>query len=325
MTKKKLLLPIGLATIGLVGSAEATLLGVTPNYQAPYIDLENAYIIYDNDGVNASTGLMTVVSFGSRLYSSSTGSNQGQSYWDAAYGGSDWTPDTMLTFAINTSNGSWNPTTAAGANQVTVSYGDPIGGANTPVFSWSGNITNFGWLEDQSYTPDVYEFGTKFDATWEMTGDSYVNMPSNMSQFIDSYLTNLMSGSEGSIIIDNWSGFVDPDNAVTTGKNKNTGWVPNPKAWQRDWVFGASVYPGSNQHDAVMAALAPYLTGLSTTECTKFDKTNCLSLVSSSVFASVFVPIPPALLLWGGALATLLPSLRRFKRNTVANDFAQTA
>ena len=74
-----------------------------------------------------------------------------------------------------------------------------------------------------------------------------------------------------------------------------------------------------------MAALQPYMANLSTTACDKLDKTDCLSLVSSNVSASVFVPIPPALLLWGGALATLLPSLRRFKRNTLANDFAQAA
>lgn len=318
---KKNLLPISLLAMGFMGSANAELLGVTPQYQYPYIDLENTYLIYDNDGVSASTGLLTVVSFGSRLYSSLGGNDASQTYWDAYSGGSDITPDTMLTFAINTSNGSWNSTTANGANQVTIDFGNS---ATSEQFSWTGNVTGFGWSEDNQYTNDIYEFGKRFDATWEMTDDAYANMPSNMGQFVDGYLTSLMSGDEGGIIIDNLAGFVDPDNAVTKGKNKNDGWVPNPKAWQRDWVFGAGVYDDANQDQSTMAALAPYLTGLSTTECTKFDKTNCVSYVNSTIFASVYVPIPPALLLWGGALASLLPTIRR-KRSAVVNDTPQAA
>ncbi|AEG02582.1 hypothetical protein [Methylomonas methanica] len=318
MEKKKYLIPIALVAMGFTVSAEATLLGVTQASQYPYVNFENAYLIYDHNGVDNSTGLLTIASFDSRLHSPS-GANVSQSYM----GGSDSTPDAMLTIAINKSNGSWNSISAAGVNQVTINFGNSVSrnnpNTNTPGFSWTGDITGFGWLEDNSFTSQ-YEFGTKFDATWQMTGDAYEDMPSNMSSFIDDYLTSLMSGYQGGIVINNTAGFIDPDNAVTNGANQNPGEVSNPKAWQRDWVFGAGAATDSN----LLAALNPLLGGLATTSCRKFDSTNCVSYIDSNVYANVFVPIPPALLLWGGALASLFPFVRRIKNNVAANALTNT-
>jgi len=295
--KKKLLYLAGLAVfLGTVQTAKADLIGLT--MQFPVIDLNNSYLIYDHNGVNNSTGLLKVVSFGSTLVDGPgpTGNSLTQTYTD----NSEFTPDVMLTIAIKKSNGAWSNTTANGANKVTVGFGNSVienDPATTPGFSWTGDITGFGWQENIGAKKSPYEYGTKFDATWKMTNDDYEDMPAGMGEFVDGILTNAMSAYDGGINITNSAGF---------------GNVPHPKAFQRDWVFGTSA-----TSKGVKDILDPYLGGLSNKSCRKFDSTNCMTYVNSTVFADVFVPIPPALFLWAGALATLFPSLRRLKSNTL--------
>jgi len=297
--KKKLLYLTGLAVfLGTVQTAKADLIGLT--MQFPVIDLNNSYLIYDHNGVNNSTGLLKVVSFGSTLVDGPgiTGGNSlSQVYTD----NSESTPDVMLTIAINKSNGAWSNSTANGANKVTIGFGNSVienAPATTPGFSWAGDITGFGWQENigrKNKAP--YEYGTSFDATWKFTNDDYEDMPAGMGEFVDGILTNAMTAYDGGIKISNSAGF---------------GNVPHPKAFQRDWVFGTSA-----NTNGIKDLLDPYLGDLSTSTCKKRDSTNCMTYVNSTVFADVFVPIPPALFLWAGALATLLPSLRRLKSNTL--------
>lgn len=281
----------GLALLaGSAGVAEANLIGVTLEY--PAVRLNNTYLIYDNNGINRYTGLLKVVSFGSTLDEGPGygGSTQFQSY----AGGSDTTPELMLTFAINRYSGALVNSNDPSINKVSIGFGNAIN-TNTPRFNWQGDINGFGWQENIGGNSSPYEYGTKFDGTWQMTQDSYQNLPADMSQFVDGVLTAGMTGYNGGIKISNSAGF---------------GNVPQGYAFQRDWVFGI----GANQ-SSVQSLLSPFLSGLSSSSCRRNTSTKCVSYVHSLVSADVFVPIPPAVWLWGGALATLLPSVRRIKNH----------
>ncbi len=305
--KKTQLCLLGLtASIGL-SQAEAALLGLTQTY--PNVTLNNTYLIYDNNGVNSTTGLLKVVSFSSRLNEGPANGNStlSQSYTTS---GSDSTPDLMLSIAINRITGAWVSNNTY--NKVSINFGNavvPNGSGNTPGFKWTGNITAFGWQQETS-APGI-QYGTFFDAKWKMTGDDYEDMPSTMSQFIDGALTSAMSAYTGGINLYNSAGFGYDRNNDGDFLDSNEQ-ITHPRAFQRDWVFGTSA-----KTSAVQNLLTPFLTGLSNTTCTSNTATNCKTFVNSTVLADVFVPIPAAAWLWFGALSTLIPTVRRLKNDSV--------
>lgn len=262
----------GLAfALGLTGTAEATLLGVVQHY--PDITLNNGtYLIYDHDGVDSNTGLLKLVSKTATL---NEGPAWGNSTKSQAYIGSgDPNPDLMFTIAIDNATGDWSSNSSNGANKLTIGFGNNV--TTAAAFSWQGDITNFGWQETPSN-----EAGTHFDATWKFTSDDrYVNMPANMSQFVNGWLTGFNDG--GGIKISNTAGFSTLNNA-----------------FNQDWVFGTSA-----NTTPVQTQLSSFLMNMSS-----------ISYINSTVQADVFVPVPPAFWLWAGALTSILPSVRRIKNN----------
>ncbi len=320
--KTKQLRLIGLAvSLGIAGNAHAALLGDLQRY--PDVTLGNTYLIYDHDALktynngscNSSTtangciGQLTLVSFSSTLNSGAYPAPTVTQLY-AGGGGSDTTPDKMMTIGIQSSGlsgniGKWASSTNANANKVTITNGTTP--TDVDKFSWGGKVNNFGYLDN----------GKSFDGRWTFTSDTYTNMPANMSQFIDSVLTAAMNAPDpdynGGFKISNSAGFVYRTyNANGTVKTEST--VNKLNAFKRDWVFGTSAYTSS-----VQALLAPFLNGLSGTTCNSSTATNCKSFISSTVLADVFVPIPAAFWLWAGALASLLPSVRRITTNN--NNF----
>ncbi|GEM_PF-2444720 len=307
MIKQPQLRLLGLAVcLGISGGAHAALLGVTQTF--PDVTLNNSYLIYDNNGVNSTTGLLRLVSFSSTL---NEGTAAGNSTLTQLYTGgltpADTTPDLMLSIAINRATGAWVSNSTY--NKVSIGFGNsvvPNGAGTTPGFKWTGNVTAFGWQENLTSTPNN-EYGTHFDAKWTMTGDDYEDMPANMSQFVDNVLTTAMASYSGGIKISNSAGFAFDKNGDGDSLDANEQ-VAHPRGFQRDWVFGASATT-----PAVQALLASFTSGLSATTCTSNTATNCKNFVNSAVLADAFVPVPPALWLWAGALATLVPSARRIK------------
>ena len=280
-----------LVSLIIPGIAEAALLGVPQAYSD--VTLNQAYLIYDNNAINNNTGLLKVVSFGSTL---NEGPGAGNSTLTQSYtGGSDHTPDLMLSIAIDRTSGNWVNSNNSAANKVTIGFGNsviPDGVGNTPGFKWTGKVTDFGWQQNTSTNPP-YTYGTFFDATWKFTQDDYEDMPATMSQFVDGVLTSAMAPFNGGIKISNSAGF---------------GAVPHPTAFQRDWVFGTNA-----SRTNVQNLLSPFLTGLASNTCSNNTSSNCISYLNSTVTADVFVPIPPAFWLWAGALGFILPSLKRKK------------
>jgi len=297
---KRMLLCLGapLVSLAISGIAEAALLGVQQSYSD--ITLNQAYLIYDNNAINSTTGLLKVVSFGSTL---NEGPAAGNSTLTQSYArGSDHTPDLMLSIAIDRTTGNWVNSNDSAANNVTIGFGNsviPGGTENTPGFSWTGNITGFGWQQNTSTNPP-YQYGTFFDASWKFIQDDYEDMPANMGQFVDNVLTNAMAPFNGGIKISNSAGF---------------GAVAHPTAFQRDWVFGANA-----DKNGIQRLLSPFLTGLSSNICSNNTSTNCATYLHSTVNADVFVPIPPAFWLWAGALSFILPSVRKAKNIDILRD-----
>ncbi len=293
-SKNKFLLTISILSLSVSGVAQADLLGVVQTY--PDTTLNQPYLIYDNNAIDANTGLLKVVAIGATL---NEGPNWGNSTLTQMYaGGTDHTPDLMLSIAIDRNTGNWVNSNNPLANKVTINFGNgvvPNGSGNTPGFKWMGDITNFGWQEEIAST-STHEYGTFFDATWKMTEDSYEDMPANMSQFVNNLLTTAMIPYEGGIKISNTTGFGD---------------VAHPVAFQRDWVFGTSATTAG-----VQALLSPFLSGLSTQTCSQNTSTDCITYVHSTVNADVFVPIPPAFWLWAGALFSILPSFKSIRLPT---------
>jgi hypothetical protein len=130
-------------------------------------------------------------------------------------------------------------------------------------------MTSFGFQAD----------GKAFDATWMVTGDQYLNMPTGLSQFANGFLT----GGAGGIKISSSVGF------GTTANFNN------------DWVFATS---------ASSPLINSYLTGL-----TAPLKTNSTVLVD--VFATP-VPEPESLILMMMGFAAVIPMARRRKKNAQA-------
>lgn len=272
---------IGLTlSMGMGGTAHATLLGLVQQY--PDITLNNGtYLVYDHNGVDAGTGLLKLVSKTATL---NEGPAWGNSTKTQSYIGSgDTTPDLMFTIAIDNASGDWVNTAANGANKLTIGFGNNTANG---AFSWRGDITSFGWEEDNAATPSTNEAGKHFEATWKFTsGDQYLNMPTNMSQFVDGWLAGFNVG--GGIKISNAAGF----SSLTD-------------AFNQDWVFGTSATTST-----IQGQLTTFLAGMSN-----------IQYINSTVQADVFVPIPPALWLWAGALASILPSVRRIKADRLVRS-----
>jgi hypothetical protein len=175
---------------------------VSPPQSFPSISLTSSpYLIYDYNGVDANTGLLRLVANASVLNEGAAagGATQTQAYLATT----DTTPDLMLSFQIRNGFGGFTAGSLAGGN-VSISFGNL---ATAPSFSWTGNITNFGFNAT----------GTQFDATWNLTADQYQNMPTTLSQFVNGYL----AGATGGIKISNSS-------AITT------------QTFANDWVFGSA-------------------------------------------------------------------------------------
>lgn len=312
-----------LFAVGFAGSAQASLVGAVQQY--PDITLNSTYLIYDHDALktynngacnsdtsaNACIGLLTVVSYGSTLNSGPVPAPSATQLY-AGGGGSDQIPDKMMTIAITSSGpsstlGTWASSTNPNANKVSITYGTTP--ADVDKFSWLGDVKNFGWLADNTSTSTYYELGTQFDGFWNFTADTYVNMPPSMSQFVNGVLTAAMNAPDpdylGGYKISNSAGFTQDGNPSNTASSNK---VSLANALKRDWVFG----PGANT-SSVQALLSAggFLTGLKTNHCSSNTSTNCVKYLNSTVQVDVFVPVPPAFWLWGGALGTVVPFVRR--------------
>ncbi len=290
MTGKKPLLTLTLA-LAISGNANATMLGVVQTY--PDITLNQNYLIYDNNAIDNTTGLLKLISFGSTL---NEGPDSGNSTLTQSYSGpGDSAPNLMFTIAIDRTNGNWVSSENPVANKVSIGFGNSVilnDPSNTPGFSWQGDINAFGWNTN----------GTFFDATWTMSSDNYVDMPASLAQFTDGVLTDAMAAYMGGIKISNSAGFGASD---------------VPAAYQTDWVFGANA-----NSLGIQALLAPFLTELSASACNPSTQTGCTNYIHSTVTSDLFVPVPvpAALWLWAGALALVAPFVKQIKGSTLARE-----
>ena len=185
--------------MGAAGSAHAALLGVVQTF--PDITFTSSpYLIYDHNGANATTGRLRIVTGSTTLNEGAAagGTTLTQSY----YALGDSIPDLMLTIDVNNSTGAF------------VNGSVSIGFGNTQKFSWTGAVTNFGFLSN----------GASFDATWNVGSDQYVNMPATLSQFVNGYLT----GGTGGIKIANSNG------------------VGGANIWAADWIRGTAATTNPN-------------------------------------------------------------------------------
>lgn len=215
------------AVVG-VGSAQAALLGVVQTY--PDVTLNQNWIVYDHNGVDADTGLFRVVSMASTLQKASgAATSPSQNY---VYGETPQTADVMLTVQLNNATGAFE----AGSVSISAGNFNPAT-PNYPRFSWQGTITGFGFLDG----------GTSFDATWSLTSDQYLNMPAAFANFTD----GAFSGATGGVKISNSAGF---------GSGNTWDGVLG-----RDWVFGTglvSTNPDTLGELLSPSQLAPYLSSL---------------------------------------------------------------
>lgn len=325
MVKTQLYLAGLAVSLGVAGNADAALLGTTQKY--PDVTLNNTYLIYDHDALktysggacnsstaaNACIGQLTLVSFSSTLNSGVTPAPTATQLYAS---GADTTPDKMMTIAIKSSGpasalGTWTSSSNVNANKVTITDGPA--GYNVDSFSWLGNVGNFGYLADSSSTSNYYELGTQFDGRWNFTSDTYNNLAANLSQFVNGVLTGAMNAPnpdyQGGFKISNSAGFTQDGNPLNTASSNK---VSLANALKRDWVFGTSANTA-----AVQALLTPYLAGLSGSTCSSNTSTNCVKYLNSTVLTDVFVPIPPAFWLWAGALASIVPAVKRIKKQAL--------
>lgn len=203
------------------GAAHAALLGVQQNY--PDVTLGSSTLIYDANGVNATTGLLRVVSLSSLLSRAPGASTPAQSY----VGSGDSVADVMLSFAINNSTGAL--VTNATYNKVTIGFGNAAMASPTAFgFSWQGQISQFGFNNT----------GTAFDARWTMTADRYQAMPAGYSYFVNGGF----NGRPGGALISNTQPVAASGNI-----------------WAFDWVRGS--FAGTSG-SAWAGQIAPYVSGL---------------------------------------------------------------
>jgi len=167
--------------MGATANVQADLIGVVQTF--PDITLTaSPYLVYDHNGVDASTGLLRIFAGSASLAEGAAagGSSQTQAYFSAG----DSIPDLMISILIDNATGVWT------GGSVSIGYGN---NAAAPRFTWAGDVTDFGFQND----------GKFFDATWDVTTDQYQNLPGTLGQFTDGYLT----GGSGGIKISNSYGF----------------------------------------------------------------------------------------------------------------------
>jgi hypothetical protein len=270
MKSFRYLAAVTLVTTGLAGSAQAQLLGVvqaTADTKATTKATSKPYLVYDHNGVDANTGLLRLVSGASTL--TEPGSAGGSSATQTYLGAGDSIPDVLLSIQVHNGAGGF----AAGSfvsGLVSIGYGNST---TTNRWQWNGTITALG---SQSGTG-----GTILDARWNVTADQYQNMPSNMSQFINGYL----SGGTGGITI----------RSSAAWGNLSAGNFTN------DWVYGPD--PSENNN------MASYRQGM----------TKPIIQTNSSITADIFAsPVPePAtgwLLLIGLAPIALIVQAQKSKK-----------
>jgi hypothetical protein len=221
---KRFLLGVACSALGwfAMANARAALINVQQAY--PDITLSGTTLIYDANGVDASTGLLRVVSLASTLNRAPGASTTAQGYT----GTGDSVANVMLSFAINNATGALvaNPT----YNKVTIGFGNAAVASPTAFgFSWQGNISAFGANAN----------GTAFDALWSLTGDQYQAMPAGFGAFVNGYLT----GQSGGLKITNAAGAIGATNI-----------------WAFDWLRGQ--FAGASG-SAYAAPIAPYVAGFS--------------------------------------------------------------
>lgn len=182
-----------LLALSIAVSAQAAPLGVVQTF--PDITLSGSHLTYDANGVDAYTGLLTVRSTAASLYEGAAagGSSDTQSYLGdldgIAGGATDTTRDLMLSFHVRNGLGGYTAGRFVAGN-VSIGYGLPynVPSVVQPQYSWQGTVTDFGYSDAGA---SAWKY---FDATWNVTGDSYTNMPATLSQFSDGYLTGGMGG-----------------------------------------------------------------------------------------------------------------------------------
>lgn len=209
------------AMLAACGAAHAALLGVQQNF--PDVTLNASTMIYDANGINASTGLLRVVSLGALLSRASGASTPAQSYTGAG----DSVADVMLSFAINNNTGALvNNVTY---NKVTIGFGNAaVASPSAFGFSWQGQITQFGFNAT----------GTAFDARWTMTTDQYQALPAGFSTFTNGGF----NGRPGGMLISNTQQVAAAGNI-----------------WAFDWVRGTFAGTSGSNY---AAQIAPYVAGI---------------------------------------------------------------
>ena len=224
---KKYLTGAVFSTLGLVswGSAQAALIGVVQSFSD--VTLGSSTLIYDSTGVDATTGLLQVVSLSSTLNRATGQATTAQSY----VGTGDPAGNVMLNFAINNSTGALVANSTY--NKVSIGFGNTALANGTAFgFSWSGNIFAFGANAN----------GTAFDARWSMTTDAYQNLAaSGLANAANFFSNGGLAGLTGGLII------------------SNTGLIAGPNIWAADWVRGQ--FAGTSG-TAFAAQVSPYTSGI---------------------------------------------------------------
>jgi hypothetical protein len=274
---KNFKLALGIIALAVVtaGNAEAALLNVVKG--VPFVDFSssNTWLIYDHNAVNSTTGTLKVATIGMTLGEgvAAGGSSVNQNY----IGGSDQTAALVMSFNLN------NTTGALVGGSVNIGFGNQTT-TTAPVFSLTGTVTDFGFSTDSTST-------RSFDAKWTVTNDQYQNMPANMNQFVNGFLT----GINGGVI----SIGADPTGAATNA------FGTSGTSFANDWVFGGTAGAANFLTNAQYGTL---LAGLDT---------NAIHL-NAIVSSSASVPVPAAAWLMSSALLGLFPSLRKKKSKVAA-------
>lgn len=249
----------------LVATTVAVLLGViAPHGRAQLLNVTQSfpdttatgspYLVYDHDAVDSNTGLLRLVAGAAQL---AEGAAAGNSTLTQTYlGAGDPVPNVLLSIRIRNGNGGFTAGTFL-SGVVSVGYGNTTG---TGGWRWDGAITALG---SRSGT------GTILDAAWNVTGDQYQNVPANMNQFVNGFL----SGQTGGIKI---------QSSASWGSTNN---------FSNDWVYGLN--PASNTN------LDNYRTGM--------DLLLAGQQVNSAISADIFVAaVPEPELVWLMLLGTIL-------------------